>query len=257
MNPSLAAEKNRNRIKMMHELRCLLPRLEGFPAQARTLALGLSVLEAHLPQGGLTLGALHEVVPTTPADMPTAFGFVTALLSALPSRDPFVFAMSGKAFARHGRPYGHGVNGFGLDPGRLILVETQDETQTLWAVEETLRSGAPAAVAGMVDMLDLKTSQRLHFAARESGLPLLLIRPAQTLETSVAATRWRVGSAEAARDRFGLITRWRWQLALERCRNGRPGEWLVEFDHVSHRFSLAAAMADPALLRRADARSCA
>ena len=25
-----------------------------------------------------------------------------------------------------------------------------------------------------------------------------------------------------------------------------PGEWLVEYDHVTHRFSLAAALADPA-----------
>ena len=35
-------------------------------------------------------------------------------------------------------------------------------------------------------------------------------------------------------------------MTLERCRNGRPGEWLLEFDHAAHRFSLAAALADPA-----------
>ncbi len=27
-------------------------------------------------------------------------------------------------------------------------------------------------------------------------------------------------------------------LSLERCRNGRTGEWRVEFDHAAHRFSL-------------------
>jgi protein ImuA len=69
------------------------------------------------------------------------------------------------------------------------------------------------------------------------------------LEASAAATRWRVGAAPAARDRFGLITRARWRLTLERCRNGRTGEWMVEYDHVAHRFSLAAALADPAVSR--------
>lgn len=255
MTAPLAADRNRNRIKVMHELRCLLPRLEGFPAQARVLTLGLPALESHLPQGGLACGALHEVVPQAEGDTAAAFGFIAALLGSLPRGAPLLLVMSARGFARHGRPHGHGLNRLGLDPARLILVETRNKTQSLWAMEEALRSAAPAAVAGAVEELDLKTSQRLHFAARESGLPLVLLRPARTLEASVAATRWRVGTAEAARDRFGLIARWRWHLQLERCRNGRPGEWLVEFDHVSHRFSLAATLADPTPARRAGAQS--
>jgi protein ImuA len=247
MTLSLVEEKNRNRIKVMHELRCLLPRLEGFAPKARVLSLGLPALESHLPQGGLTFGALHEVVPAGEDDAPAAFGFIAALLGTLRCSAPLLLMLPARGFARHGHPHGHGLNRLGLDPARLILVETRDKTETLWALEEALRSAAPAAVAGILDDLDLKTSQRLHVVARNAGLPLLLLRPARTLQASVAATRWRIGTAEAARDRFGLITRWRWHLALERCRNGRPGQWCVEFDHVSHRFSLAAALADPAI----------
>ena len=151
----------------------------------------------------------------------------------------------------HGRLHGHGLNTLGLDPARLILVETAHRKATLWAIEEALRSAAPAAVAGFIDTLDLKLSQRLHLAAADAGLPLFLLRPAPTLEASAAATRWRIGTAEAARDRFGLVMRPRWHLHLERCRNGRPGQWVVEYDHVAHRFSLAAALADPAHARGA------
>ena len=150
----------------------------------------------------------------------------------------------------YGRPHGHGLRALGLDPNRLILVETAHRKETLWAMEEALRSRAPAAVAGVIDKLDLKTSQRLHLAATDCGLPLFLLRPAADLESSAAATRWRVGTAPAARDRFGLIVRSRWRLTLERCRNGRAGEWMVEYDHVAHRFSLATALADPARLSR-------
>src|SRR5262249_55521902 len=127
---------------------------------------------------------------------------------------------------------------------RLFRWAAAEGRASLWATLEALRSGAPQAVIGMIDRLDLKTSQKLHLAATDAGLPLLLLRPSQTLESSAAATRWRIGTAAAARDRFSVYTRPRWQLQLERCRNGRPGEWVVEYDHVAHRFSLVAALAD-------------
>jgi len=158
-----------------------------------------------------------------------------------------------RPYRLHGRLHGHGLKtALGLDPARLILAETAHRKETLWAMEEALHSQAPAAVVGTIDTLDLKSSQRLHLAAADAGLPLLLLRPASTLDASAAATRWRIGTALAARDRFGLIARPRWHLELERCRNGRPGEWVVEYDHVAHRFSLAAALADCSRARGAD-----
>jgi protein ImuA len=149
-----------------------------------------------------------------------------------------------------GRPYGHGLGALGLDPARVILVEAADDGQALWAMEEALRSGVPAAVAGTIGAgLDLKASQKLQLAARVSGVPLLLLRPAAALQASAAVTRWRIGAAPAARDDFGLVTRWRWRAHLDRCRNGRPGEWMLEWDHGAHRFRLAAALAGSALPR--------
>lgn len=233
-------------------MRRQLPQMEGVCADGRALPFGLPVLDAHLPLGGLAFGALHEVAPEAASDLPAAFGFLAALLGCMPPRGPVLLVASRRGLADCGRPHGHGLNALGLDPARVILVEARHEQQALWAMEEALRSGAPVAVAGAVGAgLDLKASQRLQVAARGSGLPLLLLRPATATGASAATTRWRIGSAEAARDRFGLIAGWRWRVRLERCRNGRPGEWLVEWDHVAHRFSLAAAVADPALHRSA------
>jgi protein ImuA len=167
--------------------------------------------------------------------------------AASPRAHPLFFiapAYALRPYRPHGRLHGHGLNALGLDPARLILVETAHRKETLWAMEEAVRSAAPAAVVGVIDTLDLKLSQRLHLAATDAGLPVFLLRPASTLESSAAATRWRIGTAKARRDRFGLITQPRWHLQLERCRNGRPDEWVVEYDHVAHRFSLAAALAD-------------
>ena len=249
MTPPTAFSVMRNRAAVAEELRRLLPRMDGFRA-AKPIPFGLSAIDRYLPQGGLAGGALHEVVPEEAAT-PAAFGFVVALLTRLSQTSPLILVIPAHGFRDYGRPHGHGLRTLGLDPNRLILVETAHRKETLWAMEEALRSRAPAAVAGVIDKLDLKTSQRLHLAATDCGLPLFLLRPAADLELSAAATRWRVGTTPAARDRFGLIVRSRWRLTLERCRNGRAGEWMVEYDHVAHRFSLATALADPARSRGA------
>jgi protein ImuA len=260
----------RNRAAVAAELRRLLPKIEGFQ-RSKSIPLGLAAVDHCLPQGGLAGGALHEIVPKHGAT-PAAFGFLVALLATILPRKagvdeaspvtqnlslhrPLIFVLPSYGLREHDRPHGHGLNALGLDPRRLLLVETAHRKETLWALEEALRSRAPAAVAGAIDKLDLKSSQRLQLAAAEAGRPLFLLRPTEILEASAAATRWRVGVAPAARDCFGLIERPRWRLMLERCRNGRAGEWIVEYDHVAHCFSLVSALADPAFPRGASEKS--
>jgi protein ImuA len=257
--PTLA----RNRAAVMDELRRLIPRLGD--VSRNPLPFGLAAIDSHLPDGGLTCGALHEVVPAAEGCIAAAFGFIAAILARVSRAHPLLFVMPAyglRPYRSHGRLHGHGLRALGLDPARLILVETARRLETLWAMEEAVRSQAPAAVVGLIDQLDLKLSQRLHLAATDAGVPLFLLRPAPPPLPSpasgggwgggsAAATRWRIGTAEAARDRFGLVTQPRWHLHLERCRNGRPGQWIVEYDHVAHRFSLPAALADPARARGA------
>ena len=166
----------RNRAAVMAELRRLMPRMGE---QRKALPFGLAAIDSHLPDGGLACGALHEVVPAAESCIAAAFGFIAAVLGRLAY--PLVLVMPAyglRPYRPHGRLHGHGLNALGLDPGRLILVETTHRKETLWAMEEAVRSAAPAAVVGVIDTLDLKLSQRLHLAATEAGLPLFLLRPA-------------------------------------------------------------------------------
>jgi protein ImuA len=71
-----------------------------------------------------------------------------------------------------------------------------------------------------------------------------VLRGAKVTGTSAAATRWRIAAAPAARDRYGDFAHRRWQVALERARNGRPGAWLIEWNHVAHCFRLVEGVAD-------------
>ena len=188
--------QNRKHAEVVEELRRLLPRMEGARAGTRTLPFGLPALDAHLPQGGLPLGALHEIAPQTEGDLPAAFGFLAALLGRMPRGGPVLLVRAPRALAGLGRPYGHGLARLGLDPARLILVAAGDDRQALWAMQEALHSGVPAAVAGaLAARLDLKLSQRLQLAAGEAEIPLVLLRSADAREASAAATRWRIGAA--------------------------------------------------------------
>ena len=100
---------------------------------------------------------------------------MVALLARLARVHTLFFVTPAYGLRRYGRLSGHGVGALGLDPSRLIVVETARRQDTLWAIEEALHSRAPAAVVGLIDKLDLRLSQRLQLAATDAGLPLFLL----------------------------------------------------------------------------------
>ena len=67
----------------MEELRRLMPRMGE---QRTPLPFGLGTIDSHLPDGGLTCGALHEVVPAAESCIAAAFGFIAAILSRISFR---------------------------------------------------------------------------------------------------------------------------------------------------------------------------
>jgi protein ImuA len=252
-DPSRIGEIGRS--ELIARLRQLLPGRVGQCRGQPVLPFRLPAVDDHLPERGLATGALHEFTAVHANDMPAAFGFVAALLGRALAEGggPGLLVLSRRSLVGFGRPYAHGLRELGLDPGRLILAETTTDWQALWAMEEALRLRAISTVAGWIDSkVGLKASRRLNLAAEGSGILLFLLRPAGADEANAAVTRWRIASAPAPRDRFGCFAGWRWRVDLERCRNGRPGEWLIELSdvelgHAAHPFRLAGTLADPAL----------
>ena len=214
------------------------------------LPLGIPGLDDKLPGGGLGLGLPHEIAPLAEGDEPAALGFTLALVARHLARaegEALLVIAPGPP-----TPYGDGLSGLGLDPGRILLFELGNDDEAHLALEEALRAQGLRAVAGFLDAgLPLKQGRRLQRAAEEAAPLLLILRPARADLPNGAATRWRIGGAQGARDRFGCLARPRWRTHLERCRNGRPGTWLLEWDHAAHRFGLPDALADHAPAARA------
>jgi protein ImuA len=210
------------------------------------LPLGVEAVDRRL-RGGLRRHALHEIRSATTREGGGASGFALALLSRLSRLDdrPVLLVLEAAATREGGLPYGPGLGQFGLDPGRLVVVETREPEEALWVFEEGLRCAGLAAVLcelrGHPKALDLTASRRLSLRARESGVTALLLRQAGAAEPGAALTRWCVAPrpAGAVDDFTEGIGRPAWRLDLERNRAGGTGSFDLEWDHGALRFALA------------------
>lgn len=214
---------------LLHDLRQRIRRLERADALAEpgarkplplALPLGFPEIDAALPEGGLPRGELHDIAAAPGSEGTSAAGFAAMLLARLAGKDGVV------VWCRRGRDlYGPGLAGLGLDPARVVVVRAGRTAELLWAMEESLRGGAPAAVLCEIagDIAPV-AARRLQLAAGRSGVTALLLRPGGTLLSLPATTRWRVLAAASAPDGHP-----RWRVELLRCRGGTDGprSWLV------------------------------
>jgi protein ImuA len=214
-----------------------LERPPGCGAEA-VVGLGDRSLDAALPWRGLPRVGLHDVVAAV-ADA-AADGFALALAGRLAGGSGRVLLVQPRRREACGRLYGPGLVRLGLDPDRLILATARRPAELLWTMEEGLRCGALAVVVGEGARADLTAFRRLQLAAEKGrAAALLLAEPGET-RSSAALTRWRISAALVPGDARGL----RWRVILERCRGGRPGDWLVDWDDETHRFLVVPPLGD-------------
>lgn len=249
----------------LKDLRQAIARIEGrVPALAGTMSaapwcFGVPAIDAMLGEAtepaetGLDQAGLHEIGGAAHGDGPAAAGFGLALLSRLAKtasggRGTILWCLGGAAAREFGRPYGPGLELFGLAPGHFLFVHAARDRDGLWAMEEGLKSRALLAVVGELGTADLTATRRLALAAAASRTAVLLLRQGARPSGTAAATVWRVGAEPSAPHPFDAKApgRMRFALALARTRRGRPGCFIVDFDYATRSFHLASAMADRA-----------
>jgi protein ImuA len=193
---------------------------------------GEASIDDCLPGGGLPLGRWHEIVgeglEVETSAAPAAF---TALLAApLARRGEVVWVL------RRDDLCAPGLSGLGFPAERLIQVCARDEAEALSVMEDALATVGVSAVVGEVEAADLTAGRRLQLACEKRAATGFLIRrrpyggtAKREATGSAAATRWRIASApsEPPAGEFGLGAP-RFRAALERCRGGRTGAWLLE-----------------------------
>src|SRR5690606_12695005 len=116
----------------------------------------------------------------------------------------------------------------------------RDEAEALAAMEDALAAAGVSVALAEVEAVDLTAGRRLQLACEKRGGTGFVLRrrpyggmPAAQASGTAAATRWRIASEPSERpDRRGprdlRLGAPRWRVVLERCRGGRPGEFILE-----------------------------
>lgn len=213
------------------------------------LPFGIAALDRTLPNGGLALGAVHEILGAgaDEEDGAAAAGFIAGIAGRL-AGGAVLWCLKERDL------YGPGLAEHGLDPARIALVRAPRDDDLLWALEEGLRSPGIAAVVGEIGRLPMVAGRRLQLAAERSGIPAFLLRrwrtgaeaAAERTRPSAAMTRWRVAPLPSLPCNEPGIGTPRWRVELLRCRGVAAADlsWDLEVADASGALRLPAELGD-------------
>ena len=229
-------------------LRGRIERIEahGDAGAMRKVALGHADADATL-QGGLALGAMHEVFTETGRQSAAATGFVAGLAGRVAARRPLLWVRQDFAALESGALSMSGLAELGLDPQRLVTVHAADVDSALRTAADALACDALGAVVlevwGEARQLDLVASRKLTLAAQASGATCLLLRMAAEPQPSTAETRWIVRAAHSPpAAAWGAPV---FDAQLVRNRHGPVGRWIMEWKCDECLFEKPAAYPQP------------
>ena len=157
---------------LRERIRCL----EGRARHRRAiLPFGIKAIDERLPEGGLVLGALHEVAGGENGAVDGAAAALFAAGIAARTRGRVLWCVTRQDL------FAPALALAGLAPDRVIYVEAGDEKSVLACFEEGLRHGGLGAVVAEVARLSMTASRRLQLAAEGSGAIGIAIRRLPTL----------------------------------------------------------------------------
>ena len=227
-------------------------RLEGRSGTPR-LPLGVGPLDSALA-GGLALRRVH-LLSGRPGHDGALTGFTVALLRRLLARQddtgaPIVWCPAA-AGGGAGMLHAAGLAALGLDPGRLLIVDSPSPGQRLAALEDILRTEGLAAVVmeydGVVQSGDywMRLARRAQLAAEAGGVTGFLT--GWPVAASGFETQWRIAPSPPSPEMAGDPV-WQpvWQVELQQARGGRPCAARLCWQAARNGFHLLEAASDSA-----------
>jgi protein ImuA len=218
----------RNNVHIIEKLRRDIMHLEGFkPASSDANAIdGLQQIERSFPNHVFPTGAVHEFLTFKQEHVASTAGFVAGIMSVLMKNDGACLWISTnrKIFPR-------AFASFNVQPDKIVFVNVRQYKHALWAAEEALKCKAVATVIVEIPELTFVQSRRLQLAVEHSNVTGLVLRTdAKKLCTTTCVARWEVKPiASQLEDGMPGVGFPRWNVSLLKVRNGKPGNWIVEW----------------------------
>jgi protein ImuA len=203
-----------------------LLRLQGFKNfNNPALDLALGPISNAFPNKSFPLAAVHEFISDSAESSVAISGFVASVLSPLMGANGTVIWISTSRTI-----FPPALRCFGLQPHQFIFIDTRNEREAIWAMNEALKCEALSAVVGEIRDLNFTASRRLQLTVEESKVTGFILRKNwRTLNTTACVSRWKVRSmsSEPIDDMPGVGYP-KWKVELLRVRNGRPDTWEIK-----------------------------
>jgi len=170
-----------------------------------TLNTGHTVLDEALPGGGWPLGAVTELVSDT-----VGCGELSLLLPVLArlSQENHWISMIDPPWI----PYPPALHGHGLALEKLLLIRTQNRSESLWAWEQVVRGISGGALLVWPDAVSFSELRRLQLAAERTQKTVFLFQNRKAASnSSPAALRLQLTADD------GDL-----QIKVLKCRGQRP-----------------------------------
>jgi protein ImuA len=209
------------------ELQADILRLEGFkPASGVRDTSGLDFMKAAFPNGSFPTGCIHEFITTTHENTSASGGFIAGLLSGLNNNNhgATVWITASR------NVFPPALKAFGLDPERFIFIDVKKKKDILWTMDEALKCASLSAVITEVRNISFTESRRLQLAVEQSKVTGFILRNVINPGTTACVSRWQLSPmpSETIEDLPGLGHP-KWNVKLLRMRNGKPGQWNIEW----------------------------
>ncbi len=165
---------------------------------AESISTGFALLDDVLPARGWGIGSVTELLVTR-----SGIGEFSLVLPALRE-----VTAGGQWVALIGPPhipYAPALVNASIDLGRLLVVDTDKDTDTLWAAEQVLRSGTFTGVVIWVERSSAQKQRRLQLAAERGNSWAIVYRPAAAQNEHSPVALRMVMSAEGQRVNLDIV----------------------------------------------------
>lgn len=189
-------------------------------------SLGLGMINESFPNRSFPLGAIHEFCCEGSEGLAATGGFVSGIISGLLDTGGITVWIGS---SQHIFP--PALHMFGLDPQCMLFVTLKQPKDILWAIQETLQCSGVKAVVAETSELSFTASRRFQLAVEETGVTGFIIREhPKILQTTASISRWTIKSlSSATTEDLPGVGFPRWQVELNKIRNGKPGRWIIEW----------------------------
>lgn len=188
------------------------------------LDTGLRELEKAFADQTFPLGVIHEFISTSRVNAAATCGFMAGLIHVLLQKGTAIWVSACRTV------FPPALHVFGIEPERIIFIDADRQRDVLWAIEEALRCSSVAAVVGEMGELSFTESRRLQLAVEQSRVTGFIHRYSpRTANVTACVSRWHISPlASNVGDLPGMGFP-RWNVQLQKVRNGRPGTWQIEW----------------------------